>query len=192
MTEATVPAVRSAPRPRMAGVLLVVVPLVAMSGFIVGIATGVRGDKVLMLFLGIITGIVTFIPMAIDQMRAPENRHLMLTLLSMAYLAVFAVPAFAIYLPATGPVEPAGMTFTAVSASDVITGQLMALGDEHRGLGPRRDRLPPLDDVLEDGGELALLEALGGLDGAVHDSSQLDPAVAHVYGDEVGTAHARV
>ncbi|MEE8475350.1 MAG: hypothetical protein V3T01_08375 [Myxococcota bacterium] len=127
MTEATVPAVRPAPRPRMAGVLLIVVPLLAMSGFVVGMATGVRGDKVLMLFLGVVTGIVTFIPMAIDQMRAPENRHLMLSLLSMAYLVVFAVPAFAIYLPAAGPVEPAGMTFTAVSASDIITGQVIAL-----------------------------------------------------------------
>ena len=98
MTEATIPAVRPAPRPRMAGVLLVVVPIVAMSGFVVGIATGVRGDKILMLFLAVVTGIVAFVPMAIDQIRAPANRHLMLSLLSMAYLMVFVVPAFAIYL----------------------------------------------------------------------------------------------
>ncbi len=127
MTAATVPTRPPATRPTMAGVLVVVVPILAMSGFVMGIAMGVRGDKILMLFLAVTTGIVTFVPMAIDQMRAPANRHLLLSLLSMAYLVVFAMPAFAIYLPAAGPVEPAGMAFTAVSVSDIVAGQLMAL-----------------------------------------------------------------
>jgi hypothetical protein len=125
VTEATASA--PAPRGRASGVLLVVVPLLAAMGFIVGIAAGVRDDKIPNLALAIVTGLVAFVPLAIDQARAPEDRHLLLSLLAMAYMIVFVMPVFAIYLPASGPVEPAGMAFTAVDAGDIARGQVVAL-----------------------------------------------------------------
>jgi hypothetical protein len=113
--------------PRTSAPLLVIVPILAAAGFVIGIAAGVRGDKIAVLALAIATGIVAFVPLAIDQIRPPENRHLLLSLFSMAFLVVFVNPALSIYLPATGPVEPAGMAFTAVDARDIARGQGVAL-----------------------------------------------------------------
>jgi hypothetical protein len=113
--------------PRAAGLLLVIVPLLAMVGFIVGIVAGVRGEKIVSLALAIVTAVVAFVPLAIDQARRPEDRHLMLSLIAMAYMGVFVVPVFSIYLPADGPVEPSGMNFTSLYSRDVMVGQLVSL-----------------------------------------------------------------
>jgi hypothetical protein len=114
-------------RPRAAGLLLVIVPILAMVGFIVGIVAGVRGEKIVSLALAIVTALVAFVPLAIDQARRPEDRHLMLSLIALAYMGVFVVPVFSIYLPADGPVEPSGMNFTSLHTRDVMLGQLISL-----------------------------------------------------------------
>jgi len=113
--------------PRASGLLLVIVPILAVVGFIVGIVAGIRGEKIVSLALAIVTALVAFVPLAIDQARRPEDRHLMLSLIAMAYMGVFVVPVFSIYLPADGPVEPSGMNFTSLNTHDVMVGQLISL-----------------------------------------------------------------
>jgi hypothetical protein len=127
VTEAAAPRSQAPRRPRALSLLPVILPILATIGFILGIAVGVRGDKILNLALAIVSVLVAFVPLAIDQSRRPEDRHLLLSLLAIAYMGVFVVPVFAIYLPAEGLVEPSGMPWTSLDAGDVLKGQLICL-----------------------------------------------------------------
>ena len=127
MTEAATPHSQAPGRPRTLGLLPVILPILATIGFIIGIAAGVRGEKILNLALAIVSVLVALVPLAIDQSRRPEDRHLMLSLIAMAYMAVFVVPVFSIYLPADGPIEPSGMPWTPLDESDLLNGQLICL-----------------------------------------------------------------
>jgi hypothetical protein len=100
---------------------------VAGLGFLIGIASGVRGPDVTMLGLAMLTVIVGCIPLVLDQSRAPWERHIFISLIALIFMAHYVLPALMLYIPAIGPVDASSTAHTNLLPRDVIAGQQMAL-----------------------------------------------------------------
>jgi hypothetical protein len=100
---------------------------IAGLGFLIGIASGVRGPDVTMLGLAMLTVIVGCIPLVLDQSRAPWERHIFMSLIALIFMAHYVLPALMLYIPAIGPVDASSTAHTNLLPRDVIAGQQMAL-----------------------------------------------------------------
>lgn len=92
-----------------------------------GLAVGVRGGDIACLFWGALAVTVAVIPLALDFGRAPQQRHLFLSMISIAYTVNFVVPVFANYIPAVGPMDPAAMQSSNLMPADIARGQWVAM-----------------------------------------------------------------
>ena len=79
--------------------------LAAFAIFGVGVAMGVSGDKILVLGLAALTFAISCVPLAMDQGRPLKDRHLGISLLSLLFIVLYALPALTLYIPANGPID---------------------------------------------------------------------------------------
>ncbi len=106
--------------------LLAALPIAVLFAFVVGIALGVRGTDVAILGLALLTGALALVPLAVDQGRPPENRHILLSLVSASYIAFFVLPVFSQYLLFDG-VAFGAIRLSNVLPEDILRGQAAAL-----------------------------------------------------------------
>jgi hypothetical protein len=99
--------------------------LVAVFAF--GVGLGIRGTDIAIYALALLTLFVASIPLLVDRGLPLERRHVMLSVLSLVYLAHFVVPALTIYIPAVGPIDASSTSNTNLFPHDVVDGQLVAL-----------------------------------------------------------------
>ncbi|MGI9591081.1 MAG: hypothetical protein ACR2P8_06910, partial [Myxococcota bacterium] len=128
MTEATLPArPRSSQRASLLKALpLASLPLIGMLMFAIGVSNGVRGTDVGILGLGIVTGLLGLIPLMFDQLRPVEKRHVLLSLICLAYTLAFAVPVFTEYF--LNDRQMTGMAgWAGIRGSDLLVAQTAAL-----------------------------------------------------------------
>jgi hypothetical protein len=115
-------------RPQVAAVGLAALPIVGMLIFAFGMLLGTRPAHVPMLALALATGMLSLVPLLLDQARPPERRHVFLTLLSISWGVGFALPIFTQYFalggydPSLGPTTLLGM-----HPADVVNGQVLVL-----------------------------------------------------------------
>ena len=115
-------------RPQMAALGLASLPILGLLVFAIGMALGTRPAHVPMLALALVTGLLSLVPLLLDQARPPERRHLFITLLSISWGIGFALPVFTRYFalggydPSLGPTTLLGM-----HPSDVVNGQVLVL-----------------------------------------------------------------
>ncbi len=93
----------------------------------IGLAVGVRDGDFACLLWGALAVNTAFIPLALDYGRAPQHRHLFLSMLSIAYTVNFVVPVFSNYIPAVGPMDPAAMQGVNLLPEDIARGQWIAM-----------------------------------------------------------------
>jgi hypothetical protein len=108
-------------------VLLALLPNLAIFSFVLGLVFGVSGEDIELLGLAIVTVAVAAIPLILDQGRRPSERHILLSIFSLVYMAHFVTPVFAYYLPAFWPVDAPGMGGSNLTPVHVAHGQLVAL-----------------------------------------------------------------
>ena len=129
MSEVSIPAQRP-PQPRRNPILhlipLAVVPIAGLLVFAVGIAMGARRDNIWILGLAVLTVMVAMIPLLLDRVRSDENRQILITFLSLAWMASFVLPVYSDWYLNDGIL--AGIPgLVGIQARDVILGQ--AAGD---------------------------------------------------------------
>ncbi len=118
---------RDAGRPRMATAWLGALPFIGLLTFVLGVGFGVSGGDIPILGLAIITIVFCLVPVILDQARPAPQRHLLLSLFSLAWMMFFAVPVFTRYLGnEPGPDTPLTSLLYATPA-DIVQGQLAAL-----------------------------------------------------------------
>lgn len=105
---------------------LALLPMAAALIFGLGIALGARRENMVILGLAIATAVVGFLPMLIDRLRPVENRNLILTFISLAFIVGFVVPAYTQYYLNDG-VMLGIAEFVGIEPADIINGQLAAL-----------------------------------------------------------------
>lgn len=113
-------------RLRMA-LLLALLPLAALAAVAIGMTLGVRGRDVRLLVLAVVTLASALVPVILDQGRLPTRRHVLLSMMSLVYMAHFVTPSFTSYIPAVGPVEAPGMAGSDLMPAHVARGQTVAL-----------------------------------------------------------------
>ncbi len=113
--------------PRLASILLGILPPLAVTIFAFGVALGVRGDHVPMLALALTTGALCLVPLCLDMARPPERRHLLLSILALVFLSHFVLPVFTHYLLVEGPTDAASTSNTNLFPRHVVRGQWVAL-----------------------------------------------------------------
>jgi len=114
------------PRPRVALVWLLAVPAFAFAVIVAGFALGVRGDRLTILAIAMLTLTVCLVPLALDQGRPGERRHTFISLLGVIFMIHYVLPALVFYVPGTGGVPAPGLD-TDVWPRDAIRGQLVGL-----------------------------------------------------------------
>ncbi len=129
MSEVSIPAQRP-PQPRANPILhlipLAVIPIAGLLVFAVGIAMGARRDNIWILGLAVLTGMVAMFPLLLDRVRSDENRQILITFLSLAWMASFVLPVYSDWYLNDGIL--AGIPgLVGIQARDVILGQAAAL-----------------------------------------------------------------
>ena len=114
-------------RPDRVVLLLFGLVIVAAMGFVSGVALGVSGDDITILALAMITALLSAVPLAIDQGRPYEQRHIFMSLLAVIFIMYFVIPAIVVFIPAVGPINASGLGNSQVTSRDVINGQLVIL-----------------------------------------------------------------
>src|SRR5262245_54392094 len=74
---------------------------VLVGGFLafgLGVAFGVPSDRIVLLGVSILLGTLISLVFAIDRIRRRENRNLLLSIFSFAYLVYFVLPALVFYV----------------------------------------------------------------------------------------------
>jgi len=88
---------------------------------------GVRGGDLAMFSWGVATVLVGLVPLLVDRIRPPESRHILLTIVAMAFLVQFVLPILTQYIPAQGLMDPSGMRGAMLSAKDIVRAQQIGL-----------------------------------------------------------------
>lgn len=95
--------------------------------FVAGLLLGVRGADVPLLGWTAVTIFVAFVPLLLDQARPPMERHVLLSMVSIVFMVQFVLPVFTHYIPAEGPSDPSGMSFSNLMPADIARTQAIAL-----------------------------------------------------------------
>lgn len=107
--------------------LLTFLPVASLLVFGIGAAMGVRGDDMTQFALALLTLFVGLLPLIVDQGQRPSQRHILLSMFALVYMIHYVTPIFTYYMPAVGPIDAPGMSYTNLSGGDVIDGQVVAL-----------------------------------------------------------------
>ncbi len=117
-------------RPQLGVVLLLALPVLVLMGIGVGVAFGVRGPDFSVLALALLTGAIALIPLILDVRRPYEQRHILLSVVSLAYLGLFVVSVFTTYFFASSVLKTDDVVVAdliGVRPNDIIKGQMAAL-----------------------------------------------------------------
>jgi hypothetical protein len=113
-------------RPEFVLLGLAALPILGGLVFAIGLVVGTRPAHVPILAVAILSGLLTLVPLVLDQGRAAKSRHILLTMLSMSWAVFFVVPVFARYFLLD--YNPEAVTqLISVIPPDVLRGQLVAL-----------------------------------------------------------------
>ena len=122
MIETALPARLEGARPTLTALSLLALPVVAILIFGISLAFGVNGDDASILAVALATGFLALVPLALDQGRAADRRHLLISLLCLSYLMYFVLPVFTQYFMISEPVDGVLRTSN-VAPEDLLTGQ---------------------------------------------------------------------
>jgi len=125
-------------------------PLLGFLVFGAGLAVGLPSNRIPMLGVTIVTGVLILAVVAIDRARAPERRNLLLTLFSFSYFVHFVLPVFVTYLGDLGynpessvnpiPLTPEGVTRGLLAA---LTAYAMLVAGYFLPFGPLLAKVVP-------------------------------------------------
>ena len=79
-------------RPQLVVALLAALPIAGGLFFAFGILAGTRPSHVPLLAMAIVTGLITMVPLILDQGRPAEKRHILLSMVSMSWAVPQPVP----------------------------------------------------------------------------------------------------
>lgn len=113
-------------RPELVALGLAALPILGFVLFVVGLLVGTRRDHLPILALALVTGLLTLVPLILDQGRAARSRHVFFTLLSMSWTLFFVLPVFTRYF-LRGYDPEAFTSLNGVLPGDVARGQLVVL-----------------------------------------------------------------
>ncbi len=113
----------SSPASRL--IALMVLPVAGVLAVMVGAATGVAGEQLVILGLAITTTVLGLLPIAIANTR--DSGHILIGFVGIVFTAYFAFPAIFRYIPARGPEVPGSMGGQLVMPGDVIAAQWVVL-----------------------------------------------------------------
>jgi hypothetical protein len=88
---------------------------------------GVRGGDLEMFCWAALTFLVAMVPVFADQLRPLPRRHIMLTVITLVFMAHFVIPILTLYIPTDGPMDPAGMAGASLSSDAMVRSQQIAL-----------------------------------------------------------------
>jgi hypothetical protein len=74
-----------------------------------------------------VTFLVGMVPIVVDRARPSSRRHILLTVVTLAFMAQFAMPILTLYIPAQGLMDPSGMSGASLTARDIVRSQQIAL-----------------------------------------------------------------
>jgi hypothetical protein len=93
--------------------------------FVGAVLAGVTSIEMQMIALALVTFLVGLVPVALDQARAPRDRHLLLTIWSLAYLCFFTFPLLTTYF--MGGQKDGQLHLVNIMPTDIMMGQFAAL-----------------------------------------------------------------
>jgi hypothetical protein len=114
-------------RPDIVVPFLAAVSTLGMLVFLLGIAVGTRAEHVPILVVAVVTGVVTLVPLILDQGRPAEKRHIFFSLLSLGWAAYYVQPVFTQYFRFGGYHPEQITSINGVSPPDLVIGQLVVL-----------------------------------------------------------------
>jgi len=119
---------RGVPSPSTSRLLLTLfaLPSLAFLGTAIGLVVGLRGGKLTMLALALVTLCLGLVPLVLNQMRRPERRGIIFCMLSIWFTLLFVVPVFTNYIHMQGFAIP-GSIGMSLALPDVVRGQWTAL-----------------------------------------------------------------
>jgi len=104
--------------------------LIVLGAFLVmsaGVSSGISGAKMAMLGLALFTACLGLFVIALDQSRAPNQRHILLDLFALTYVILFTIPVLTNYVWTTGLFDPPDMPFSQMSIEQLLPAQLAVL-----------------------------------------------------------------
>jgi hypothetical protein len=101
--------------------------VLGLAGLAVGLTAGLSGSDLSLLALAILTAAIGFLPFALDSGRPAPRRHVLLSMVSIVYGVSFSIPVVVYYIPASGPIDPPGMSRVNIMNADLITAQILGL-----------------------------------------------------------------
>jgi hypothetical protein len=110
-----------------AGVALTLAVVFSFAAFLIGIAVGVRGLEIAMLGVAAFTFLLAMTPLALDQGRARDRRHIFVGLVSLIFVATYILPIPTRYIPGEPPVGAPAMAYSDLWPRDILIGQLVVL-----------------------------------------------------------------
>jgi hypothetical protein len=117
---------RSSSRDPLKILPLASLPLIALTLLVVAFAFGVRGRELAMVGLAVLTGMIGIVPILLDQLRPPEKRNVLISLVSLTYVLAFAVPVYTEYFLNEG--QMTGMAgWAGIGVRDLLVAQTGAL-----------------------------------------------------------------
>jgi hypothetical protein len=105
---------------------LLSLPLLGFVVFGATLAFGIPSNRIGLLGIGIATGILVLSPIVLDSVRPAARRHLLLSILSLSYLAHFVFPVFAAYLGDSGYGPNTLVRLHGITPEDIARGEVAA------------------------------------------------------------------
>ena len=113
--------------PQRALLWLGLIPFGGLALIAIGLMAGLRGDELLMHCIAVGTGVLCFIPPAIDRVRPPEKRHVFLSILAPIFAVYFVMGVYTEYFFFPDDAHAGRLRLISVDPGDIVFGQLAAL-----------------------------------------------------------------
>jgi hypothetical protein len=105
---------------------LLALPLLGFLVFGVGIGVGIPSNRIALLGMAVATGTLVLSPIVLDSVRPRARRHLLLSIVSLAYLVHFVFPAFISYVGTSGYAPETFAHLRGITPDDIAWGLFMA------------------------------------------------------------------
>ena len=113
--------------PQRALLWLGLIPFIGLALIAIGVMAGLRGDELVMHCIAIGTGVLCFIPPAIDRVRPPEKRHVFLSILAPIFAVYFVMGVYTEYFFFPESAHAGRLRLISIEPADIVVGQLAAL-----------------------------------------------------------------